>query len=165
MGAPFSPIDVFLAAVSATAAIHKIIERDRLARSAASLAGVPSRFGGALSYAAAATELTATVLLMVPAYQSLGAGIAGLLWSLYALLLWRARGRDLDCGCTWGPRRSAPSSPLRALILVPIAALAVLLPGPPSELLAGVAGLALFSLYVAANDLIGTAASSRRFIA
>ncbi len=155
----------FLAIVLASAAAHKLVARDRLGLAAAQLTGVPPALGQPLSLSAAAIEAAGAVALLVPIARPVGCVVALLLWSTYALLLWRARqhGKRFDCGCSLsGPSRSTEVYPaIRAAGLAAMAGVAALLPAGSPNILSIFGALTLFALYLAAGEIASASSSAR----
>ena len=153
-----APLPLFLALVLAVSAAHKAQPGARLATATARLAGVSPSAGQVLLVVAAATEAVAAICLVIPAATVAGALIAALLWSAYALALWRRRGETLDCGCDFAarPRPVGAGQILRALLLAGLAAMLIVLPAPegvpPAEAL--LAALAFLALYFGASELL-----------
>jgi hypothetical protein len=156
----------FLATVLISAAVHKLIARDRLAAAAVRMTGLPDALGQPLSLSAAAIEAGAAVALLLPAARPAGCALAALLWAAYALLLWRARqrGEGFDCGCSLsGPSRSTEAYPaLRAVALAALAAVAALLPAGSPNILSIFGALTFFALYLAAGEIASASSSARR---
>ena len=147
---------LFLALLLAVSAGHKIVARDRLGQAAARLAGVPQPLGHALSNTAAAVELAAALALLFSDTRPIGALLAAVLWSGYALLLARRIGSRLDCGCSL-KRSEKPITalhPARAGLLAAFAVLVAFVPAAPATLLTPFAAAALLALYFAADELI-----------
>ncbi|MBO9379133.1 hypothetical protein GG804_20390 [Sphingomonas histidinilytica] len=165
MSAMASPLALFLAVVLLTAAAHKLAARDRLATAAARLAGVAPALGQPLSLAAAAVEAGAGLALAVPAARPAGAIVAALLWTAYAVLLWRAHraGRAFDCGCSFGaqPKIVTLYPVRRAAVLALLAIVAALLPAAMPGALDLFAALAFFALYLAAGELAAVSSTGR----
>ncbi|MFZ5707529.1 MAG: MauE/DoxX family redox-associated membrane protein [Pseudomonadota bacterium] len=155
----------FLATVLASAAVHKLAARERLAAAAAQLTGLPPSLGQPLSLSAATIEAGAALALLIPTARPAGCGLAVLLWSAYALLLWRARQRGdrFDCGCSLsGPSRSTEAYPAtRAALLAALAALAAALPAGSPNILSVFGALTFFALYLAAGELASASSSAR----
>lgn len=169
MPAFLAALSTLLAVVLATAAAHKWIARDRLALATSHLTRMPPAFARVLSLCAAGWEALAALALVVPATRLWGALLASGLWSLYALLTWRAQraGHAFDCGCSFTSRkRSAdPLTVARAITLALFAALAALVPGDPLYDIASVlAGIAFFILAVAGGELADLAPLRRRLV-
>jgi hypothetical protein len=163
-----APLALFLALILLTAAVHKLIARDRLATAAARLAGVSPALGQPLSFAAAAVEAAAGLALLLPAARPAGALLAALLWTGYAALLlraWRAR-RAFDCGCSFGaaPKLVTLYPVKRATVLAVLAVILALLPAAAPGILDPFAALAFFALYLAAGE-IAAVPSNRRSLA
>jgi hypothetical protein len=100
-----TPLAAFLALLLLASGLHKIIRRDRSRSVAREFAGVPRMLAPFAVVAVAASELLAGVLLLTPAYRSIGGGLAGLIWAAYLGLILRAIAqgrREVDCGCTFG---------------------------------------------------------------
>lgn len=155
----------FLATVLASAAIHKLVARERLASAAAQMTGLAPGLGQPLSLSAAAVEAGAAVALLSPATRPTGYVLAGLLWTSYALLLWRARQRGdrFDCGCSLsGPSRSTEAYPaMRAAALATLAAVAALLPAGSPNIFSVFGALTFFALYLAAGEIASASSSAR----
>jgi hypothetical protein len=160
-----SPLALFLAMVLLTAAMHKLVARDRLAAAAARLAGVSPALGQPLSFTAAAVEAGAGLALIMPAARPAGALVAALLWAAYALLLLRAHraGRAFDCGCSFGaqPKVVTLYPVKRAAVLAVLAIGAPLLPAAIPGVLDLFAALAFFALYLAAGELAAVPSTGR----
>lgn len=153
-------VAALLICVLAAAAIHKLVQQQRLARATSKLLGIGLPVGGVLSLAAAATEALAAAAILSPAGRVAGATLAATLWLAYAAALAAARVRDVaqfDCGCSFGAR----ARPIDALALARpllLAALAILVATSPSEpsdigIFAAFAALAFFTLSLAAGEL------------
>jgi len=170
MAEMLAPFALFAALVLGTAAAHKIVESERLARAAASLTGLPMSCGVVLSIGAAAVESSTAVALVFPASRQIAAGAAATLWTLYAVLLVRAehKGLTLDCGCTLSKknRDKMPLPYVRAVALAALVGVVALVPARIGlQSLDAVSGLAIFSLYLAADELIAVRVLRRRVIA
>ena len=155
----------FLALVLGSAAIHKLIARERLTRATGRLLRLNAALAAPAMLAAAAIEAASGLALLIPEAQALGATIAIALWLGYALALHAAhrRGDDaFDCGCSFGRSSKGIDSHTRlrplALALVALAVLA--LPGA-FEVAAPFAGLAFFAMYLAAGELAALPSTSR----
>lgn len=155
----------FLALVLGSAAVHKLIARDRLTRATGRLLRLNDALAAPAMFAAAAVEAAAALALLIPATQGIGAMIATALWLGYAVALHAAhrRGDDaFDCGCSFG--RSSKGidlyTRLRPLALALIALAVVALPGA-FEVAAPFAGLAFFAMYLAAGELAVLPSTSR----
>ena len=112
-----------LALLFVVAALHKLRDRDAFRATLDAYALLPSALTAPLARAVPLVELVAALLLVVPRAAAVGASIAVLLLSVYALAmgvnLLRGR-RDLDCGCM-GPGARSPIGPellVRNLFLV-----------------------------------------------
>ena len=112
-----------LALLFVVAAVHKLRDRDAFRATLDAYALLPSALTAPLARAVPLVELVAALLLVVPRAAAVGASIAVLLLSVYALAmgvnLLRGR-RDLDCGCM-GPGARSPIGPellVRNLFLV-----------------------------------------------
>lgn len=151
-------LNVTLALTLMGAAAHKAIAIDRLASGAARLAGVSQRLGGMLSFAAAAWEAGAAIMLLNAPTRVWGELLAAALWSTYAILAWRAKraGEAFDCGCNFSRGQQGTDSLTvpRAALLALVAVGAALFPGDARiELLSTLAGTAFFSFLIAAGEL------------
>jgi hypothetical protein len=146
----------FQALLLAVSAIHKLARWTRSLSIMREFAGVPGALAAPALGAAAAVELTAGALLTVPAWCAAGAVLAGLVWTLYLVLIVRAIAdgrRDADCGCSFGTAsRSLGSFQVaRNLVLTALAfAIAAVsafngpVPAPGTYVLGGLAFLALY---------------------
>lgn len=95
----------FLALILLASGLHKMIRRDRSQAVVREFAGVPRVLAPFAVLAVAVTELLAGLLLLTPAYRTLGGIAAALVWAAYLGLILRAIAqgrRDVDCGCTFG---------------------------------------------------------------
>jgi hypothetical protein len=160
-----------LALVFAQAAWHKLRDLDAFSASVAAYELVPAPLAPLAATQLAVAELLLVGTLVLPPARPAAALGALALLALYsaAIATNLARGRrDLDCGCT-GP---ALRQPLSGWLLARNAALGVLAvcvaqPLASRALIAAdalpVAGgaLALFALYLAANQLAANAPASR----
>ena len=118
-----------LALLFVVAALHKLRDRDAFRATLDAYALLPSALTAPLARAVPLVELVAALLLVVPRAAAVGASIAVLLLSVYALAmgvnLLRGR-RDLDCGCM-GPGARSPIGPellVRNLFLIVVALVA-----------------------------------------
>jgi uncharacterized membrane protein YphA (DoxX/SURF4 family) len=146
---------LFLVALLAASALHKLLARDRLAAVTARLAGVALPTGALLLVLAATLEALAGLALLVPALRTGGALAAATLWLGYGLALWRRRGETLDCGCDLVAREK-PVDALaiaRPLLLAALAAGVALAPEPVWTIDALFAAPALLALWFAAGEL------------
>ncbi len=162
MNALFAELDAyaaaFVAALLIASAGHKLIDRERLARSVGPLTGLNDRMAGPALAAAAAVELAAGLAAAAPATRTLGCLAAALLWCAYLGLMLRAiaAGRaDIDCGCSFG-RGHAPLGRVQVrrnlgLIAIALAAGAGARFGTaaigPLQILAGLAFLVLYAAF------------------
>lgn len=112
-----------LALLFVVAALHKLRDRDAFRATLDAYALLPSALTAPLARAVPLVELVAALLLVVPRAAAIGASIAVLLLSVYALAmgvnLLRGR-RDLECGCM-GPGARSPIGPellVRNLFLI-----------------------------------------------
>ena len=153
-----APLPMFLALVLAVAAAHKAQSGARLGIAAARLAGVSPSTGQLLLVVAGAAEAIAAICLVIPAATVVGALIAALVCSAYALALWRRRGETHDSGCDIAarPRPIGRGQILRAAVLAGLAALLLVLPAPagisPAEAL--LTAFAFLALYFGASELL-----------
>lgn len=147
---------LFCAALLAASALHKAMSRARLAEAAARLAGVGPVPGQLMLILAGTLELVAAVCLLAPPLRTVGAVIAALVWSAYALALARRRGETLDCGCDLAARSKPVTTALvlRAAALALLAGIVALLPDAPFTLDAPFAAAALLALYLGASELL-----------
>jgi Methylamine utilisation protein MauE len=146
---------LFLIAVLAASALHKLLARKRLVAVAARLAGVALP-GGALLLALAATlEALTALALVLPALRSGAASAAATLWLGYGFALWRQRGKILDCGCDLVAREQPIGIFViaRPLLLAALAGTVALTPTSGWTLDAPFAALALLALWFAASEL------------
>lgn len=149
-------LSLFLALVLAMAAGHKLLDRERLAASAAALTGAPVALGVPISLAAAAYEAAVALALLFPATRPAGAMLAAVLWSAYGIALMRRLGSTLDCGCNFAARAKPVDSfaVLRAFALAALATIALLTPAMPLTLLSPFAALGFLALYLALGEIM-----------
>ena len=128
-----------LALLFVVAALHKLRDRDAFRATLDAYALLPSALTAPLARAVPLVELVAALLLVAPRAAAVGASIAVLLLSVYALAmgvnLLRGR-RDLDCGCM-GPGARSPIGPellVRNLFLIVAALVAGFAPFPARAL-------------------------------
>jgi Methylamine utilisation protein MauE len=156
---------VFLALLMGASALHKIGRWGRALGAARELAGVPSGVSAHAAVAAACgLETLSAALLMAPSYRQAGARLAVGILALYLGLILKAIAlgrRDIDCGCSFGaPQRALGLLEVgRNALLLVLAALVglsgdIVAPATASEVLAGVAFLAL---YAALDQVMGLA--------
>ena len=147
----------FLVLVLATAAGHKIAAQDRLAAATATLLGTGLPIGRVLGLTAAAIEVLAALALIFGTTRILGAVIAGALWFAYgsALFAARRRGATLDCGCDFDAKiKPVDGFALwRAGALMVLAFIVAATPFSQTGIETLFAALAMFSLYLGANEL------------
>ena len=154
----------FQAMLLAASAVHKAVRWTHSRNVMRQFAGVPGVLAGPSLGVATVLELAACALLMVPAYRTMGAVLAALIWTHYVAFIVRAivQGRrDVDCGCSFGPtsRRLGSFQIARNLVL---AALAVFIawvsvidgPVPPAQGSFVLGGLALLALYGALDQVM-----------
>ncbi|WP_225010326.1 MauE/DoxX family redox-associated membrane protein [Novosphingobium percolationis] len=148
-------LPLFLALVLGGSALHKALDRQRLASAAARLVGVRPSHGLLLLVAAAGVEAIAALCLLAPALRSTGGLLAAGLWVLYGLALARRRGETLDCGCDLVARERpvATWQIVRAFALAALALLVSALPAAGFGLDAPFAAAAFLALYLAASEL------------
>lgn len=151
----------FLALVLGSAAAHKLIARERLTAATGRLLGINAALAFPAMLAAAAIEAVAALALLIPATQMLGAAMAMLLWTSYAVALWRSDA-GADCGCSFGVHRGGIDrfARVRPLVLVLAAVPVLLFPGG-YDVVAPFAGLALFAMYLAAGEIAQTRSFAR----
>lgn len=146
----------FLALVAGGSAVHKALDRRRLATAAARLAGTGASTGLLLLVVAGGIEAAAALCLLVPDLRATGGLLAAALWSGYGVALWRHRGETLDCGCDLVARERpvAGWQIARSFVLSGLAALVSTLPA------AGAAGFdapfaaaGFVALYLAISEL------------
>lgn len=152
-----TPLLLFLAGILASAALHKLLARQRLVAVTARLAGTGLVGGALLLTLAGLVEALAALAIVMPGLGEGGLVAAALLWLTYAAALWRHRGKVLDCGCDLVSREKpidavAIGRPwlLAALALVLVLAGPVALDWSPD---APFAALALLALWFAAGEL------------
>lgn len=160
-------ISIFLALVLAISAGHKLIERERLAASAAALTGAPPAMGATISLAAAACEAATALCLIFPATHTTGALLAVLLWLAYGAALWRRLGTALDCGCNFAARSNPVDrfAVVRALGLATIAGATILAPTHPLTIVSPFAALGFLALYLALGEIMSITTFERGGIA
>lgn len=146
---------LFLAALLAFSALHKLIARTRLVPVTARLTKAPLPLAADLLALAAAIEGSAGAALLIPDLQD-GALITALLvWLGYGAVLLRHHGEVLDCGCDLVSRERPVTvlAVLRPLLLAALAALVLAGPAPVWSLDAPIAALGLLALWFAAAEL------------
>lgn len=148
-------ISLFLALLLALSATHKFVAQQRLAVSAARLAGVSPALGLPLLATVAAIEALAALALLIPAARLGGALAAAALWLVYAAALARKQGEVLDCGCDFASRERpvTAGAALRPAMLSILALAAAIMPAPVWSLDTPFAALALLALWFAASEL------------
>jgi Methylamine utilisation protein MauE len=144
----------FLALLLLASGLHKMIRRDRSQSVVREFAGVPRVLAPFAVMAVAAAELLAGLLLLMPAYRTLGGVFAALIWAVYLGLILRAIAqgrRDVDCGCTFGiaHRPLGAFQVVRNALLVSMAAVVAM--GAPGSLGAAVNMGAAKSMGAAVN--------------
>jgi hypothetical protein len=147
---------IFEALLLAVSALHKGLRWPKSRQVVRQFAGVPAALAAPALAAVLLAELSAALLLGLAATRAIGALLAALLVGCYLLLIVRAvvqHRRDVDCGCSFGPGRPlgafqvVRNGVLLAVTLL-LAGLSVSIgsaPLQPSQLLGGVALLALYS--------------------
>lgn len=157
-------LSLFLALVLAMAAGHKLLDRERLAASAAALTGAPVALGSVIALATAAYEAAVALALLFPATRAAGAVLAAALWSIYGLALVRRLGSSLDCGCNFAARAKPVDrfAVLRAFSLAALAAVVLLTPALPFTILSPFAALGFLALYLALGEIMGITIYERR---
>jgi hypothetical protein len=160
-------ISLFLALVLVIAAGHKLLDRERLATSAAALTGAPQAMGATISLAAAAYEAATALCLIFPATRTVGTILAALVWLAYGAALWRRLGSTLDCGCNFAARAKPVDrfSVARALGLAALAATTLLTPAMPLTILSPFAALGFLALYLALGEIMSITTFKRGGIA
>lgn len=155
---------LFLAALLAISAGHKLIARERLAVAAARLAGMPPAMGPALLLGSASAELLAALALVADPIRQAGAIAATALWSLYAMTLFARRGQVLDCGCDFVRRERPVAIPAiaRPALLAGLALVVASQPLTGFQPDAPFAAMALLALYFAASELAALPSPQRR---
>jgi len=116
-------IAFFLALLFVRAAVHKLEDRYRFQGILADYSVLPERTLTAAAVAIPILEITAAILLIVPAARPPGAMLAGALLVLYALAMGAAVARGhylMDCGCGDSPE------PVSWLLVARNAALVIL---------------------------------------
>ncbi|MBS0483034.1 MAG: hypothetical protein JSR96_13000 [Proteobacteria bacterium] len=148
-------LTLFLAVLLLASALHKVAARDRLAMSAARLAGAPLPLGQPLLFAALSIEALAGAALLVAPLHQAGAVATGGLWTLYAITLIARRGQVLDCGCDLFSREKPVDAfaIARPLGLALLAFTLAVVPKPAWTVDAPFAAIALLALWFAAGEL------------
>jgi uncharacterized membrane protein YphA (DoxX/SURF4 family) len=155
----------FLALLLLVSALHKWLGLERAAQAVGSLCRVRGSAARSVALVASVAEVSAGVLLILPAMREVGAALAALIFSGYLALLVRALlegRRDIDCGCTLGRVRRplgafevARNGVLAALaLLIFVASAGAAAPLAPSQLLGS---LAFLALYAALDQVAGLA--------
>jgi hypothetical protein len=100
-----SQLAAFLALLLAASAVHKGLRFAYMQRVAHEFADVPRAAAAGAVLAAMLGELSAGILLAVPASRPIGGLLAASIWGGYLALILRAIAagrRDVDCGCSFG---------------------------------------------------------------
>lgn len=149
------PLSLFLAALLAASALHKLLSRERLAAVTARLVGVALPSGVLVLALAATLEGLAAIAMLVEPLRLGGAIAASALWLGYGFALWRHRGQTLDCGCDLFARvRPVDAVAIgRPLLLAALAGATAIPPVLAWTLDAPFAALALLALWFAAGEL------------
>lgn len=157
-------LSLFLALVLAMAAGHKLLDRERLAASAAALTGASAAMGTVISLAAAAYEAVVALALLFPDTRAAGAALASVLWSVYGIALLRRMGKSLDCGCNFAARERPIDlfAVLRAIGLAALATIVLFVPAIPLTILAPFAALGFLALYLALGEVMAITNSAHR---
>jgi hypothetical protein len=121
-------VAVFLALILLASGLHKVMRRARIESVVREFAGVSGVFAPFVAMAAAAAELLAGLMLLMPGCRALGGILAASIWAMYLCFILRAIAqgrRDVDCGCTFGAahRPLGPFQVTRNAVLVGTAAL------------------------------------------
>ncbi|SEH13890.1 Methylamine utilisation protein MauE [Sphingopyxis sp. YR583] len=171
MSAVFPVLALFLAAMLATSAVHKLAQRTRLTQATASLLRLNPVVAMPVTMAAAAIEAAAALALCFPASRTGGALLGALLWALYAMALSAARRRGdamIDCGCDFGkPRHGIGRFAIGRAGALAAAALALAFSptiGGGVDIQSILAALAFVALLFAAGE-IANLPSTRRSVA
>jgi Methylamine utilisation protein MauE len=159
-----SQLAAFLTLLLAASAVHKGLRFAYTQRVAHEFANVPPAAAAGAVLAVMLGELSAGILLAVPASRPLGGLLAASIWGGYLALIVRAIAagrRDVDCGCSFGTGRTR--HPLGAFevvrnALLVISALfaagaAARVPAPVAASQA-LAALALLALYGALDQVM-----------
>lgn len=159
---------LFLAAVLAASAAHKLVERARLAAATAGLLRLHPAVAMPVTMAAAALEAAAALALVLPASRPVGALLAALLWSAYGAALFAARRRGdggIDCGCDFGKRRGGIGRfAIARAFMLGAAALALFVSpvgGGGVDIQSAFAALAFLALLFAAGEIAQLPAPTR----
>jgi Methylamine utilisation protein MauE len=157
-------LSLFLALVLMMAAAHKVMERGRMAASAAALTGASAALGSVLSIGAAAYEAVVALALLFPTSRPSGALLAAGLWALYGVALARSLGSSLDCGCSFASREKSIDSFVlaRAFCLAVLSIALFLVPAGSFTILTPFAALGFFALYLALGELTSITSFGRR---
>jgi hypothetical protein len=157
-------VSLFLALVLIAAAGHKVIERDRLATSAAVLTGASVALGPVISLGAASVEAMAALALIFPASRSVGSLLAASIWAIYGLALIRHYGSPLDCGCNFVSQEKPVDvfTVFRAFGLSALGLAVFAVTQQPFALLFIFAALGFFALYLALGELLSITISKPR---
>lgn len=157
-------LSLFLALVLAMATGHKLLDRERLAASAAALTGASAARGNVISLAAAAYEAVAALALLFPDTRAAGAALAAVLWTVYGIALLRRMGTSLDCGCNFAAREKPVDlfAVIRAIGLAALAAIVFFVPAIPLTILAPFAAFGFLALYLALGEIMAITTSEQR---
>jgi hypothetical protein len=165
-----TPAAWFLGLLLGVAAAHKLLWRERALAAVRGLTGMPAQLAAPAVSVAAGMEVIAAIGLLVPAYRSLAALLAALLWSLYFAALARALlagRRAVDCGCSFG-KTHRPLGSFQLLRTATLAAVALALAAQPAAATAervavampvllltqALCALALLALYAALDSVM-----------
>lgn len=161
-------IALFLALVLFAAALHKLMQRQRLTAATAALLRTSGVLAQPLMLSAAAIEAAAATALLIPASRPAGALLAALLWAVYGatLVVSKRRGDSaLDCGCSLAASHSGIGGFVigRAFAFAAAALAVLLIPAPGVGVLAEplFAAFAFFALFLAIGEMAALPQISR----
>ncbi|KRB49652.1 MauE/DoxX family redox-associated membrane protein [Phenylobacterium sp. Root700] len=123
-------VTIFLAAILASSAAHKVIDWRRLGPATAKLAGVKPGWGELLLAIAGSVEALAAIALLMPQVRVGGALAGAAVWGAYSLALAARHGAVIDCGCYFA-ERPKPVDKIAILRPAALAALALAVAAAP----------------------------------
>jgi hypothetical protein len=150
----------FQALLLAASAVHKAVRWRYSVHVVRQFAGVPAPLAASALGIAVAAEGAWSVLLVLPGGRWLGALLAASLWVVYLVLIVRAFGREVDCGCSFGSsahpvgRFEAVRNGVLAGLSLLVAAVSATAGAIPVEGSQWLGGLALLVLYGALEQVM-----------
>lgn len=163
----------FMALLLIASAAHKAIEPVRLRVATEAMTGLPRGAAWVLLLLAGGLEAGAGLSMLWPGLRPLACLAAAVVWGAYLVAIIRAMsaGRlSVDCGCAFGAgrRRLSLAHVNRNLLLFVLALFTATLstltrvPAPAFDIHNLLAAVALFTLYVAADEIAAVKPGNRR---